>query len=159
MLKMKHNKLSYVYLILYKSKQGNKNMQFLPNLFFSSNRTFLVYMVSAGPKQPFLGTLGPRGPNLDPGVRITPKMVAEVHGSPKAPKKCSLVTKIFWVETAYFCSLVCFYIRPRYYPGLLCQSLKFRKIASSDKNAVFQAPQFPFTFGIINQRQRLESKI
>ena len=42
----------------------------------------------------------------------------------------------------------------RYYPGLLRQSLKSRKIASSDKNAVFQAPEFPFTFGIINQRQR-----
>ena len=44
----------------------------------------------------------------------------------------------------------------RYYPGLLRQSLKFRKIASTDKNAVFQAPEFPLTFGIINQRQRHE---
>ena len=55
-------------------------------------------------------------------------------------------------------SLSCFINLTRYYPGLLRQSLKFLKIASSHKNAVFQAPEFPFMFGIITQRQRHKSK-
>ena len=58
----------------------------------------------------------------------------------KVRQLCDKYNVLFIADEVLHCNNT-YVLSTRYYPGLLRQSLKFRKIASSHKNAVFLSPR------------------